>query len=76
MKIHIILNEDIHQTVKQEKEALDNLINRLGVKNVNKKRAARYGIISGDVDKPDQVKTIMEMEEVKGVEADSIKEAI
>lgn len=76
MKIHIILKDDIHQTVKQKKEALADLIDKLGLKNVNKKRAARYGIISGDVDNTDQVKTIKEMEEVQGVEVDSIKEAI
>ena len=69
MKVHITLEPAVRNDPAAKTRALERLENEAGVRDVNRKRFDRYGIVTGEVDehKLDEVRRIIG---VKAVEAD------
>jgi len=75
MKVHISLDID-HLPDKQSRiEVLEALQKAFALRNVNRKRAERYGIISAEVD-PQDIEGISAFDKVKSCEADEKQRAI
>lgn len=75
MKIHISLDNDLLPDKQSRLEVLKVLEKAFVLRNVNRKRAERYGIISAEVD-PQDIERISAFGKVKSCEADKEQRAI
>jgi hypothetical protein len=72
MKVHVVLNKDILADPIELQRTLEEIVERSGLGNINQKRLARHGLLTGSI-APDRLAALKDITQVSSVEIDSEK---
>jgi hypothetical protein len=75
MRVHISLDLDKVPDQESRRHAIADIIDKASLRDVNQKRAERYGVITADVE-PKMLDQIRGMDLVSACEVDSVQKAL